>query len=317
MAQSLDRLSLEDWLQGQKMSEEAKNAFRVQVVANHGVTLDRLSLLAFLLIIKAHGTAEYLPDTEVFRMAGGAQALSVKMAEALGPKISFGEGISRIENHADRVLIETTQGRVLRADYLILTTPPSTWDQMGWSPLRPPEFDIQMGQNAKVFVVLEGHQEFRCGLSPYSVRNQGLLQLLWDSTEGQEHLGSRMVITCFSGGPQAEKLCELGPDKLRECVLQELADCVPDLKSRVRDVQIKAWPKSAATRCGYAAPAPGQMLLNYRALNEGWGRVRFASEACARQMAFVNGAITSGENTALEVLHALGVSTPGFEIRYS
>ena len=65
---------------------------------------------------------------------------------------------------------------------------------------------------------------------------------------------------------------------------------------------MKAWPKSQWTRCGYSAPAPGQICREYRALNEGWGRIKFGGEQAARQLAFVNGAMNCGERKAAELL---------------
>lgn len=304
-AEVLDRTSLGEWLGAQSMSDLARRAFDAQVVANHGVSLDRLSLLAFLSIIAAHGSDEYMNKTELYRLEGGAQELAKRMAASMSDVMLYGRHITAVENRKDKVIVRCSSGEVFEADYFVLCLPPSVWSSIAFSPDLPAEAKMQMGMNVKAFAVLEGLEDFDAGLNPYCFSKEGLLQLIWDTTEGQEFAGCRMVITCFSGGDKAVALSRKSPDELWELLCRELAESVPRISTRLKKVDLAGWPRDPLTRAGYSAPAPGQMTTTLMLLRKGFGRMKVGGEHTAYQMAFVSGAFVRGLNVCGEIIQEL------------
>lgn len=304
-AKVLDHTSLGQWLNGQVMSDLARRAFDAQVVANHGVSLDRLSLLAFLSIIAAHGPDEYMNKTELYRLEGGAQELAKRMAASMSDIMLYGRQITAIENRKDKVIVTCSTGEVFEADYFVLCLPPSVWSSIDFSPGLPAEAEMQMGMNVKAFAVLDGLEDFDAGLNPYCFSNDGLLHLIWDTTEGQEFAGHQMVITCFSGGDKAVALSRKTPGELWEILCRELAESVPRIRTRLKKVDLAGWPRDPLTRAGYSAPAPGQMTTTLKLLRKGFGRMKVAGEHTAYQMAFVSGAFVRGFNVAGEIIQEI------------
>lgn len=309
-AHELDNASVADWLRRQPVSEACRKAFEIQVVANHGVTLDRLSLLGFLLLIKAHGLHDYLSDTEVYRLQGGAQELPRRMGRHLGQHTRFRTAVTAVDWQESEALVTLSTGETIRTPHFVLTAPPSVWHLIRFTPELPPQTAVQMGMSAKVFVVLAGHERFEAGLSPHALHGTGDLQLIWDATEGQtadSELGSRMVITGFSGGEQALRLSDLKHEELQAFVLRELKDVVPRMEQRLLEVRCRPWPRETHTLAGYSAPDRGQVCGHWPKLVSGLGPLHFAGEYLAQRWAFMDGAACSGAGVAGKILRAMGV----------
>ena len=67
-----------------------------------------------------------------------------------------------------------------------------------------------------------------------------------------------------------------------------------------------AWPEEAWTEAGYSFPAPGQITAFGPALREGIGRLHFAGEHTSIWIAWMNGALESGERAAREIMASAG-----------
>ena len=98
--------------------------------------------------------------------------------------------------------VTLANGRVLEAEHVLLTAPPSVWNRIAFDPLLPLTLMPQMGSNIKCLIALKNRFWRNADLAPDSFTD-GPLHMTWDGTDGQPGAGAALV--CFSGGPAAEQ----------------------------------------------------------------------------------------------------------------
>ena len=93
--------------------------------------------------------------------------------------------------------VTLADGKVLEADHVILTAPPSTWNRIAFDPLLPATLAPQMATNVKCLIALKGRFWRTAELGP-ELLSDGPVSLTWDGTDGQP--GGAAAMVAFSGG---------------------------------------------------------------------------------------------------------------------
>ena len=92
-------------------------------------------------------------------------------------------------------------GKVLEAEHVLLTAPPSVWNKIAIDPVLPAALAPQMGTNIKYLMSLKSPVWRRTELGP-ELLSDGPVSMTWHATDGQKGAGEAMV--AFSGGPPAD-----------------------------------------------------------------------------------------------------------------
>ena len=104
------------------------------------------------------GGKSYWLESETHRCGGGNQQLAQKLARR---PIGAAKVITRMPVRAIAVTdrgarVTLADGKVLEADHVILTAPPSTWNRIAFDPLLPVTLAPQMATNVKCLIAAEG-----------------------------------------------------------------------------------------------------------------------------------------------------------------
>lgn len=141
-AAELDELTLADWLACAGSGPEEAFSIGRSATLTFGAEPDRLGLLHYLSLVNSSDCSiEKLEamkgGAQEKRLVGGSQALSLRIAEALGEKVRLSCPVRRISGwDQDVVELQTDQG-VVRARQVIAALNPALCDQIVFDPPLP------------------------------------------------------------------------------------------------------------------------------------------------------------------------------------
>src|SRR5688572_1207425 len=305
-ADALDKRTLASWIQEQKASPLGKLAFDAMMTADNGVRTEWQSYLANLAMVKGGGLETYWTDSEVYRCRGGNQQLARRLASAVGSeRVLTRTPVSHVEVTDRLARVTLAGGRVLEADHVLLTAPPSVWNRIAFDPLLPETLMPQMGSNIKCLIALKNRFWRQGGLAPDSFTD-GPLHMTWDGTDGQPGAGAALVV--FSGGPAAEQTREWAPASRIEQHVAALEKMYRGIRPAFVRARYMDWPGDAWTKGSYSFPAPGQVTSQGPTLRQGIGRLHFAGEHSSYGfMGYMEGALESGAAAARRIAQRDGV----------
>jgi monoamine oxidase len=311
-AKTLDLMTIPDKVMSVDVPEIAKKAIIADFVSETGVPSDRQSYLALLAAVKGGSMEKYWTETEVYHCKGGNQQLAQKLAAEIGAEhILLNMPASAVTIGADNVVVACADGRSFSGDDVILTVPPSVWDQIAFDPPLPPLLQPQMGHNVKYLISLKNRFWLNDNLSPESLSN-GNVQATWELTAGQEGDGP-VGMLAYSGGPSADAMRAIPADQRDAAYAEELKQRYPHYTEAFVASRFMDWPAVPWTRASYSFAAPGEVTTMGPILHEGiGGRLHFAGEhSCYKFAGYMEGALTSGVTVARRLALRDGVSPPG------
>lgn len=304
-APALDARTMASWIDSADVSSLCKTGFRTMLAADNGVLTEWQSYLGNLALVKGGGLEKYWTETEVYRCRGGNQQLAAKFAAALGDRVLTRTPVRSILVDASSARVTLANGRVLAADHVILTAPPSTWNRIAFDPALPPSLIPQMGTNVKFLLGLKAPLWRRSGIAP-DLFSDGPVNMTWHGTDGQRGAGEAMV--AFSGGASAETCREWGARRV-ENYLGELEKVFRGIRASYSGrARFMDWPGDAWAKASYSFPAPGQVTSQGPILHDGLGRLQFAGEyASYAFIGYMEGALHSGAAVARRIAEKDGV----------
>ena len=310
-AAELDGRSLADWLASGMRTEQARTMMRVAGRTTWGVEPEQISLLHALFYVRSAGSLDALFDVEggaqQDRIAGGSQLLATRIAADLEGPLLLGEPAREIETEAGGIRVRTPSGD-LRARRAIVAVPAPLRTAIAFGPALPPPHAelpalVPFGRLIKCTAVYPEPFWRRARLSGESLSDVGPATLTFDNTPPG---GSPGVLLGFVGGADAERFGELPEDERRG----QLLGCFerlfgPEAATPERYFELdwgrERWSTGGPT---YAMP-PGAWGRVGDALREPAGRIHWAgTETADRWAGYMDGAVSSGERAAAEVLAA-------------
>ena len=305
-ADALDKRTLADWIARLDASPLCKQALYTMMMADNGVVPEWQSYLANLAMVKGGGLEKYWTESEVYRCRGGNQQLAAKLAAAVGSARVLTRTPVRSLLMTDRGgRVTLGSGKVLEAEHVLLTAPPSVWNKIAMDPVLPPGLMPQMGTNIKYLMSLRAPVWRRRELSP-DMLSDGPVSLTWHATDGQKGAGEAMV--AFSGGPAADVCREWTAATRDRNYLAELNKVYRGLSASFVRARFMDWPSDPWSKASYSFPAPGQVTAQGRILHEGIGRLHFAGEYTSYAfMGYMEGALHSGAAAARRIAEKDGI----------
>ncbi|KAF0314577.1 putative flavin-containing monoamine oxidase A [Amphibalanus amphitrite] len=259
-----------------------------------GCDASRVSVVHFLAYTHAAGglnaLLEATPGTaQEFKVKGGTQQISELLADRIGRhRIYLGHPVTEISQGNDDVTVSTGDGIIFHCKYVISGVPPNQLARVNFTPPLSPVrreliSNMPMGHLIKFVVTFEEAFWRAAGMSGEVVSNggpstvpgctHGPLCIVYDATSDK---GSPALVGFIAGSTSVE------------------------WEGRT------VWAEEPFTGgCPVCYTTPG-LMHTFPALKEKHGRVFFCgTELASRWCGFMSGAVQTGRQVALEVLHVL------------
>ena len=307
-AAALDARSLGEFIDGLNASPRCKLGVHVLMMADNGLVTANQSYLGNLAMIQGGGGGKsYWLNSETDRCAGGNQQLARKFVDAIGAaKVLTRMPARRIVVTERGAQVTLASGKVLEADHVLLTAPPSTWSRIAIEPRLPLTLAPQMATNVKCLIAVKGRFWERAELSA-EMLSDGPVSMTWDGTDGQP--GGAAALVAFSGADAADQCREWRPESRGEQYMATLEPVYRAIRSNFVKYRFMDWPSDPWSKASYSFPAPGQVTAQGPTLRQGIGRLHFAGEYTSYAfMGYMEGALESGAAAARRIAARDGVS---------
>jgi monoamine oxidase len=315
-AEEWDSQTLDTWLREHTVSPQTRKVASAAFEALWGGEAREVSLLYALWYVACAGdennpgTFERLIDVQggaqERRFVLGAQSLSLRMAAALGSRVHLSTPVRSVTQTASGVTVVSDRVTV-RAARAILALPPALGARISYSPPLPSARDqytqhSPQGRLMKVEAVYDRPFWRDAGLTGAVVSDTGPGKIVYDVTPADNSLGGLLA---FVGGDEARRW---GDDHraLTRAVLQQFVAFFGPAAASPRETVVQDWSDEVWSRGGPVhLLGPGALTQDRAAIWAPIGRLHWAgTETATYWHGYMDGAISSGERAAAEVLHA-------------
>lgn len=187
-AAALDALSVAAWMDREGLSEAAREAVASTIGTTLSTEPEKVSLLWLLFYLASAGGFEALDEqAQQYRLQGGAQALSLRLAEQLDGQLRLNCPVQRIVTRDDQSLALRSSQGLIHARRAIVAMMPADVRRIEFSPPLPAGRQV-LQENWSGYSGMKVHLHYsrpfwrEAGLSGASSNDQGLVQVTFDST---------------------------------------------------------------------------------------------------------------------------------------
>jgi len=272
---------------------------------------DRASYLACLSCVAGGGYEKFWTESEVFRCIGGNQQMAFKLAGAVGEEnIRLSAPVTRIRLGGTGSAVDMADGTTVEGDIVVLTVPPSAWNNFTIDPGLPQGYQPSTGPAVKYLSKVSGPFWEKSGLMPGSLTDTPVGET-WEGTDGQgQHADDPACLTVFSGGQAAQDCLDFAPGERDQKLQDQLEAIYPGYASAVSKTLFVSWPTDKWTQCGYCSPRLGEVTSIYANLDRGFeDRLFFAGEYTSLLFTgFMEGGLSSGAKLANKLAASFSLS---------
>ncbi len=305
-----DSQTFETWIRAACLAEKTRTFFRVACEAVFATTPSNISMLHAMFYAKSGVSFEHLISTEGgaqhARVAGGMQQVSELLAEQLGDRVRLGQPVTNIAYDADRVLVRTNNEQH-EAKRVVVAIPPTLAARISYDPPLPAIRD-SLTQRMPQGSVIKSHSVYDRpfwrddGLSAEAAGDTSPVKVMFDATPPGD--GQPGIIVAFIEGADGLAMSAAEPAVRQQAVTDVLAHYFGDAaREPIAYIELD-WSKEEWTRGCYGAHLPpGAWTQVGAALREPIGPIHWAgTETAVRWCGYIDGAISSGERAAAEVM---------------
>ncbi|HEX7154257.1 MAG TPA: FAD-dependent oxidoreductase [Thermoanaerobaculia bacterium] len=268
-----------------------------------------VSYLNFLFFMNSVGGLLRALQGQKQRFAYGSQQLSLRMAQIVGDAVQLDSPVRRIVQDDRGITVHTDRGR-WSGRYAIVTVPLPLAATIDYDPplgglVVGLAQRMPMGSEVKVFATYDRAFWREAGLSGQVVTDSGPLSVAFDNTT--PGASSQPALLGLIGGKYAHDWHTRPADERRDAVLAQLARWFGKRALKPSGYKEADWRSFPWTRgCPLAVMSPGAWMHFGAAMRTPQGRIHWAgSEIAADWCTYMNGAITSGEKAAHDVIERL------------
>ncbi len=310
-AAKLDRETFASWVDRNTRTSGARFFWSLYADAVFAAEPQDFSLLHALFATHSaggvHAATAVRGGARQDRVVGGAATIAIRMAEQLEHAIVTGAPVRRVEQDTRGVVLTSDAGRLL-ARRVIVAIPPVLASRIEYAPSLPARRDqltqkLPAGSVIKCNVAYDEPFWRADGLSGQAVGDRAPITFTLDNTPPSSAPG---VLVCFLEGSEARRYARLCPGDRRLAVLASLRSYFGPRAAKPIAFVEQDWSAEDWSRGGYGAHlAPGTWTQFGPALREPVGRIHWAgAETATAWSGYMDGAISSGERAAAEVLAA-------------
>lgn len=312
-----DAQTLESWVrQNSSGSQDFMDLVSAACEPIFGAEAREISLLYVLFYIASSGneqntgTFERNFDTQdgaqQTRIDGGAQLISIKMAQQLGKRVMMNSPVRRIDQGRFGVRVWTDKFYVA-GKRVIVAMPPANAGRItyhgGMTDLRDQLMQrIPQGTLRKFDAVYDKPFWRDNNYSGQCISNIGPIKVTFDASPKD---ASPAVILGFIGGTAARQWTVRSADDRKKACLDQIQQFFDDDRAQSPiGIAEKDWPSDIWMRgCPVGVMAPGTLVDFGPALRAPLGKIHWAgTETSNYWCGYMDGAVRSGERAAAEVL---------------
>ena len=314
-AEEWDSQTLWTWLKNNSASPAFMDVASAAMEAIFGAEARDISLLYTLFYIASSGDETH-PGTfernfntrdgaQQWRLEGGSQSISLKVAAALGRRVVLNAPVRSIDQSGSFVRVRS-DARTVDARQVVVAIPPTLAGRIVYRPLLPQQRDqltqrLPQGTLIKCDAIYDKPFWRDKGLTGQAVSDKGPAKTTFDASPAD---GSPGVLLGFVGGHEARLWSQRPAADRRQAVLQNFADYFGPEALKPADYTEMHWSAEEWNRgCPVAVLPPGALLDFGPALRAPVARVKWAgTETSTYWNGYMDGAVRSGERAAREVL---------------
>jgi monoamine oxidase len=313
-AEAWDAVTFETWLRRNTLTGAGRTLLALGVEAVFACEPGDVSLLHVLFYAHSAGSFQMAIDTgggaQQDRFVGGSQLVCDKVAEALGPDVVFLDApVRRIGVAGDRATVESDNG-AWTCRRVIVTLPPVLAGRIVYDPLLPPWRDqltqrTPMGSVIKCNAIYDEPFWRSQGLSGQATGDGEGARVVFDNSPPD---GAPGILLGFLEGDEARRLGRAGAEVRRQAVLDSFVRYFgPKAATPVEFVELDWQAEPWSGGCYGTLFGPNVWTRYGHALREPLGPIHWAgTETATVWSGYMDGAVSSGQRAAAEVLAALG-----------
>jgi monoamine oxidase len=313
-AGALDGQTFETWIRRNLRTQTARNYFRVATEAVFSAESSNLSALHAMFYAHSGTDLEGLLSTDrgaqQDRVVGGSIRISEIMAAGLGDRVRLDSPVRRIEYGDTGVSVITRTGEVFEAERAIVTLPPTLAGRLEYSPALPSPRDqltqrLPAGSVIKLYAVYDEPFWRQEGLTGQAASDEGPIKVTFDNSPPS---GSPGILMGFMEASDGRSAARLTVEERRAAAISCFVRYFGPGAGRPIEYIERDWMAEEFSRGCYGAHfTPGVWSDFGPALTEPVGRIHWAGAECSPVWnGYMEGAVRSGEQTAEDVLAALG-----------
>ncbi len=306
-AEKFDRMSLKERIDQMETTPHAKRAIFIEFLHDMACDPEKMNYLALMCVIKGHGVEKYWTETEMFRARHGNQILASHLAAGISGRIHLDCPVVRIDQNEQGCKLTLRDGRTFDYPDIVISVPPSVWNDIEFTPGLPVGFSPQMGSATKFLSVVKNAYWLPDGET--DVMTDSPLGMTWEGASSDK-TDERLLVS-FAGGTIADDL-HSRPFARREGFLDnEFNQLLPGFQANHIKSEFVDWIGDQFMKGGYSFPLPGAFLSQARILNDGLGRLHFAGEhASFGFFGFMEGGLHSGFQAAHRLMRRDNIAIP-------
>jgi monoamine oxidase len=309
VAHRLDRQTLDGWLRSVHAGASTRDLMAIMSRVTWGCEPDAVSMLHATRYIKAAGGIGALLDVEggaqQDRFPAGTQQIAQRMADALGDRVRLGVAVHGIDQHADDVVVHTTDGR-LTTRAVVVAIPPEHRAAITFTPALPDGHaelarHWPQGKLSKAYAAYETPFWRDDGHSGEALSDDGPVFITFDVSPDDSGRARHPGI--LLGFTDARIFDPLPPAVRRERTLECFAALFGDAALHPIDYVDHRWGADEFAPGGpTAAVPPGSWTTYGRWLRQPVNSIFWAgTETADEWTGFLDGAVRSGQRAADEV----------------
>jgi len=312
-AEEWDTHTVATWMENNVSSQGVRKLLALAIQAVFSAEPRDISLLHVLFYIHSAGSLKQLISVtggaQESRFHGGAQQISIKVADTLGERVILNAPVHTISQDDAGVRVES-DALTVKAQRAIVAIPPTLAGRIRYRPALPALRDqltqrMPMGTIIKVHCLYETPFWREEGLSGQVTSDTGLVRISFDNSPES---GSPGILLAFIEGEEGRRWGRRSADERRTAVLQCFAGYFGEKAGRPFEYVEQNWAEEEYSRGCYGGYMPPGVWTNFgEALRTPIGRLHWAgTETATVWNGYMDGAVQSGERAAAEVLAALG-----------
>ena len=308
----LDGQSLQDWIDRETSPGEARQLLEYLFASYFAPRPERISLLYGLHVLNTWGglAGLFAAQSNTLRFEGGAQSLSLAMAERLGDRVRLGSAV-RVVAEIDGGYSVHTERNDFRATHVVIAVPPK--NKIGFRPELPEGRRLlQDGWESVSAVkinVVYGVPFWRRQRLAGAVSDLRAAPAVIDTSQGdREAVLSSYVVVAPPDTPLGnEQSYYSDPASRKEAVLSTLERQFGPEARDIAAYHDKNWDEEPFQNGCEGGLAPGVLTRAQTALTTPVGGIHWAGVETARRWAgWMNGAVEAGDRAAAEIADAMG-----------
>lgn len=309
-APRLDDQSLAQWLRSVRASSTTRDLMAIMSRVTWGCEPDAVSMLHAVRYVKAAGGLDRMLDVvggaQQDRFPAGTQQIALRMADALGDRVTLGAAVDRVEHDGDGVTVGYRGGE-LSASAVIVAIAPEQRGAITFAPDLPPEYRELIGcwpqgRLSKAYAAYDTPFWRANGQSGEALSDVGPVFITFDVSppgRGDAEPGPGVLL----GFVDPREFDTLPADERRTHALSGFAALFGDAALCPIDYLDHSWGNEPFAPGGpTAAVPPGAWRAVGPWLRRPIGRVFWAgTETADEWTGFLDGAVRSGARAAGEV----------------